>query len=448
MRPLSFFAACCALACLTAACRAPEPPLAAANILLVVIDCLRADHVGAYGHTRPTTPVLDRLAAEGTIFRQAYAQAHWTRPSLPSLLTGLYPSEHGLLEVELNRQGRIIGPALAAEADTLAEQLTAAGYRTAFIGAQYQMAKAFQLDQGFSFFNNRAGRAPAISHAFGLWLDRHPGERFFVYLHYLDIHWPYCPPDVVRGRFDAGTSELSVCGGGRELRDAIRHGEIELSAADVERLAARYDESLLATDYQVGVALAHLERRGLLDDTLVVVTADHGEEFMEHGEIGHNDGLYDVLLHVPLIVRPPKSWPGEPRREVDAVHELRSVAPTLRQAAGASAGRGGPSLVPYLLGRDVEGVSGYAVAESSTLVSVRNARYRLVVDRRGGGARLYDRAAEPLEETDVGPSRPRELAELAAYLRTWSAGLAPLAPVPTEADEETLEGLKSLGYID
>jgi arylsulfatase A-like enzyme len=368
---------------------------------------------------------------------------------VPTLLTGLYPSEHGLIEVEHNEDGRVIGPSLSLEAETVAEQLAAGGYKTAFIGEQYQLAKAFQLNQGFDFFHNRAGRAPAITRAFDGWLGRHEGELpFFVYLHYLDIHWPYCPPESLRGRFDDGQSSLAVCADWRELRDAIRDGTYVLNAHDVERLAARYDEEILANDYQVGVALEHLARRGLLDDTLVVVTADHGEEFMEHGSIGHNNGPFDVLLHVPLIIRPPKSWPGPPRAEVDAVHELRSVAATLRQAAGLPPGRGGPSLVPYLLGRDLEAGPRYAVAESSTAVSVRSGRFRLVADREGGGIRLYDRAAEPLETTDVAAIEARALAELTAYLRTWQRELAPLAPVAAEVDDETVEGLKDLGYID
>jgi hypothetical protein len=169
---------------------------------------------------------------------------------------------------------------------------------------------------------------------------------------------------------------------------------------------------------------------------------------MEHGSIGHNNGPYDVLLHVPLIVRPPKSWPGPPAAEVEAVHELRSVAATLRHAAGIEPGRGGPSLVPYLLGRDLEPGPRFAVAESSLAVSVRTARHRLIADRQGGGMQLFDRTAEPLERTDVASEEPEALAELVGHLRSWQRQLEPLAPVAAEIDEETVQGLRDLGYID
>jgi hypothetical protein len=154
-----------------AGCQAPVEPLTAPNVLLIVVDCLRSDHVGAYGHSRPTTPNLDSLAADGTLFRHAFAQSHWTRPSIPSYLTGLYPSEHGLLEVELNDSGVITGPALSPDVVTVAEELQERGYLTAMVGEQYQLARIFNLHQGFDFYRNKAGEASLIGRNFLKWLS-------------------------------------------------------------------------------------------------------------------------------------------------------------------------------------------------------------------------------------------------------------------------------------
>jgi len=438
---------CLALA--VGACRQPRTALEPPNAIFIVIDCLRSDHVGAYGHSLPTTPSLDALAREGTVFEHAYSQGHWTRPSVASYLTGLYPSEHGLLEVERGEDGRIIGPALAREVTTLAEEFQAAGYLTAMVGEQDQLAQAFRFRQGFDFYRNDAGKASLIGRGFVRWLDRHQGEgKIFGYLHYLDIHWPYCPPKRFKNRFDSGESSLANCFEWGQLRDRIRSGEQELSAADVARLAARYDEELVAVDASLATLFRALESRGLWDETLIVVSADHGEEFMEYGSVGHSGGLWDVLLSVPLIVKPPRSWPGEPLARVSEVVELRSIISTFREAIGAAPGRGGPSLVPFVLGEQPAARQRYAFAESTHEVRVRSVTHALIVNKQDGSQRLFDRTAEALERTDVSASQPEVLAELSAALRAWRAGLRPIQPAEVEVDEKTIEGLQALGYID
>jgi len=430
-----------------AACR-PEP-LAPPNIVLIVVDCLRSDHVGAYGYERLTTRNLDALAGEGTLFRRAYAQSHWTRPSLPTILTGLYPTEHGLLDVERDADGRVLGPSLALEATTIAEELQAAGYDTAMIGEQFQLSATFNLNQGFDYYRNRGGKASQISRHFTRWLDgRDSPGRFFTYLHYLDIHWPYCPPERFRGRFDSGESSIDTCGDWRKLRTDIRSGARVLTPSEAKRLEARYDEELAATDNLIRHVFEDLRERELWDDTLVLVTSDHGEEFYERGFIGHQGGLVDALLSVPLIVKPPAGWRGEPSAEVDTIVELRSIAPTLREAAGLAPGRGGPSLVPFLLGEEVDDPPSYAVAESAIEVNVRTATHNLIFDRETESFALYDRRSEPFEATDVAADQPEVLAAMRNHFRAWLAALQPITPETSVADDATVEGLKDLGYIE
>ncbi len=427
-----------------AACAASRGERPAPNLLLVVVDCLRADHLGAYGYERPTSPNLDGLASSGVLFEHASSPAFWTRPAVPSLLTGLYPSEHGLLEWEKDARGQIVGPALSPRVETVAERLREAGYATALIAEQYQLSRRFGLGQGFDHYHNQAGTAPNLNRAVGRWLDAARPARFFLYLHYLDVHWPYCPPRELRGRFDPGKGDIDFCRDWRRLRQRILDGSLRLDADDRDTLVARYDEEVLGMDYWLGQLFADLQRRGLWAETLVVVTADHGEEFLEHGKIGHENDLWQEALHVPLIVKPPAVWRAAPRRVAELV-ETRQIAPTLLDAGGA--GEGEESLVPWLLGRRGPRRD-FVVAESRHAVAVRAADLKLLAARDGSPPALYDLAADPGEHRDVAAERPEDVARLRALLTAWRRDLEPVPPERRSLDAETRRGLEALGYLE
>ncbi len=427
-----------------AACAAGGDKLSSPSLLLLVVDCLRADHVGVYGYGRPTSPNLDALAAQGVTFRDAYAQAFWTRPSVPSLLTGLYPSEHGLLAWEKDAKGKIVGPALSAEVETLAERLQADGYRTALFADQVQLSRRFRLGQGFEVYESSIGNAANIQRRFQRWLDGLGPGRFFAYLHYLEVHWPYCPPRGPRGRFDPRQSKLDFCADWRRLRDRIDAGEVRLDADDRASMVARYDEEILGLDWWLGELFRELERRGRWDDTLVAVTADHGEEFLEHGKIGHENDLWNELLHVPLIVKPPSAWPGPRGVVLDPLVETRQIAATFLEAAG-SPQEG--SLVPQLAGRGGTERE-FVVAESREAVAVRTADWKLLVRRADGQVALYDLRSDPGEQRDVAAERPLEVARLRSFLTAWRRDLHPYPPERQAIDTATQQGLVTLGYLD
>ncbi len=439
----------CLLAALPwlAACAASRGDLPPPNLLLIVVDCLRADHLGVYGYERPTSPNLDALAGQGVLFRQAYAPAFWTRPSVPSLLTGLYPSEHGLLAWETDKEGRIVGPALSPAVETLAERLQDAGYRTALLAEQIQLSRRFGLRQGFDLYDYGVGQADNLNRALRRFLEAAGPEpsRFFVYLHYLEVHWPYCPPKGSRGRFDTGRSDIEFCRDWRRLRDRVNRGEIHFDAEDREAMVARYDEEILGLDWWLGRLFADLQRRGLWDETLVVVTADHGEEFFEHGKIGHENDLWDEVLHVPLVVKPPAAWPGVRGAEVGALVETRQLTATFLDAARLP--HDGGSLAPWLQGRRAR-ARGFVVAESQTAVAVRTADWKLLVRREDGQATLYDLVSDPGELRDVAAQRPREVARLRSFLTAWRRDLRAAAPDQEEIDAGTRHGLAALGYLD
>ena len=438
-----------ALACRDAAspAPAPAPPPAPADLLLIVIDCLRGDALSAAGYARRTTPVLDAFAAEGTRFTRAFAQSSWTRPSLPTLLTGLYPSEHGLLD--LGDENAENAPALDESVETVAERLTAAGYTSVMFGEQHKLAPRFGLGQGFARWEHRTGPARNIETKMVEFGAANAGKRFLAYLHYLELHCPYCPPQDLRGTFDDGTSQLDLCAVWRRLRDGMRTGEVVLTAADQRRMRARYDEELLGVDGELGKLFDALRARGLWDETLVVVTSDHGEEFGEHGGWFHGHTLHDELIHVPLIVKPPASW-GAPRgRTVEALVEQRDLAATLLEAAAAGPPpRGTASLLPWLRGEEGP-ARPFVVSESMDQVTVRTAGWKLVAERAGGGRPLlYDLGADPGETRDVAAEHPERVGELRRHLVAWRRALVPAKRSEVDVDEETRKGLEGLGYLN
>jgi len=419
------------------------------NVVVVLIDCLRADHVGVNGAARPATPNIDALAAEGVNFRHAYAQATWTRPSVPSLLTGLYPSEHGLIAFEQTVTDKTEGAKLSDDVVTLAEVLKASGYSTALIADQYQLAPQFNLTQGFDHYDNKAGPAPRLNRDFLHWVDGLESGPFFAYLHYLDIHWPYCPPPAVRRVFDAGKSSLNFCQNWRGLRDDINAGKVQLSSDDRQAMSARYDEELLDLDARLGELFRELKERDLWDQTLVVVTADHGEEFMEHGAVGHGQSLYDELMHVPFVVKPPSSWRAPRGASRDGLMETRSLVPTLVAAAGASIipRYEAPSLLPWLRATPPAAPASFVVAEEGEGVALRTETWKLIRDAPGAEDRLYDLVADPGETKNVAAANPAELASLRTKLQRWREDRRPSAAEPMVLDSEVDKGLKALGYI-
>lgn len=310
---------------------APDPRPAGPNVLWICVDVLRADRLGAYGYEKPTSPRLDRLAAQGVLFRDAYAQSSWTAPSVPSFLTSSYPVQHGVLQASTqDRAGRIVSDVLAPERTTAAELFRDGGYATGGFVTNAQLRDFLGYAQGFDVYAEELGRAREINATFLDWVD--DAERpFFAYLHYLDVHWPYRPAPEHLAHFPSPPTDLPFTGPeAPALLDRINAGRVAIDDDDRAALVARYDATVRQVDAAVDALLAELERRGLGERTLVVVSADHGEELFEHGLIGHGRSLRDTLLHVPLLL----AGPGVPEgRVVDAPVESLDILPTLLELA-------------------------------------------------------------------------------------------------------------------
>ena len=443
----------------------PERP----NVLLISIDSLRADHLGCYGYGRRTSPRIDALAAEGALFEQAISTTSWTLPAHAALLTGLADSVHGCTDTDKPLvPGRI----------TLAERLAEHGYATAGFFSGPYLHPVFGLSQGFEtwvdctsyagFNDQRAQETgtiegpdvwrranddvtnPTVLREVAAWLRGSRREPFLAFVHLWDVHFDFVPPPPYDTLFDPDYA------GEMTGRDFFFDPRIApgMPERDLEHLIALYDGEIAWTDHHVGAILDLLGELGLADDTLVVLTSDHGTAFFEHGQRAHRNGLFDELVHVPLVLRLPGAVPAG-ARVPDQVSSI-DVVPTVLELLGLGVPDDvmGRSLVPALRG---EASDQLAVSELLTLGqelrSFRREGRKLIVDERTHLGRVYDLERDPGEQRGV--ARADEPAVRAAredqrqgmlWLDQWRA-LLPATAGEARIPEGVLDQLKDLGYV-
>lgn len=416
------------------------------DLVIYLVDALRRDGLACYGNPRRVSPNLDRLAADGVLFEDAVAQSAWTRTSVASLFTGLDPSSHRVLT---NRD------ALADGAETLAERLQAGGYRTFAIVANGNVGRRLGFHQGFEVMWQRLGgpshAAAAISAELLRWLDSTASDPrpYFAYVHIVEPHAPYQPREPFRSRFAANAP--AGLGSRRSLKELeLAHGA--QPARVREELRALYDAEVAAADAAFGALRAGLERRGRWANTVVVVLADHGEEFFEHGRWEHGNSLHEESLAIPLLLRGPDVASG---RRVARLARQVDVLPTMLAAAGLPppAGVDGESLLPAAGGLE-SGVApparSYQRLADALEAGATTARFRFV--RRIGTdgsvtVRLYDRRRDRQELLDVHAKLPIATAFLDSVLR-WPARTGALVRPAGQLDRESREQLRALGYVD
>jgi arylsulfatase A-like enzyme len=279
----------------------------AQQIFLIVLDTVRADHLGVYGYERETTPSLQRLSRSATKYRQAYAAAPWTLPSHASMLTGLYPFEHGARTlsgaVKDVAVGRGVG-ALPSDIPTIPELLGDAGYATgAIIANSVYLRRLYGLDRGFAQYNVEPGSVEQINERVFTWLKRHKDEPFFLMINYMDAHRPYnvTPREGFPTFEDPNISSQLL----DELYPIILNGD-EPSNEKLTQLIDAYDLAIANLDEGLGDLFAKLRKQEMYDDSLIIVTSDHGEFFGEHGLLEHSKDVYEPVVEIPLLVKSPK----------------------------------------------------------------------------------------------------------------------------------------------
>ncbi len=441
-RPTWLLLAAAALAC-------GSPPATPPNLLLVVVDALRADHLGCYGYPLPTSPNIDRLARESVVFEQAFAHSTWTKPSVATLLTSLYPSRHGLGRMAVATASGPQAEVLSRRHSTLPEQLARHGYATAAFGANVHLQRKTGFAQGFDRFESvRLLTAAELDARWRSWLESGGAEPWAAYLHLMDAHWPYDRRLAASGNATP-FGELTMTPEPPESWQAVagwaaRH----LDGANLAALRARYDEEIAFLDAALGDLLAWLGERGLAERTVVALTADHGEGFYEHGELQHSFRPYEEVSRVPLLVRAPASLGIRPGRIAEPVG-LVDLAPTLLELAGAPPlpAAEGVSLLP-LLRRQPLGRSPIYL-EGDDARAMRGRTHKLLATG-DGTVSCFDLGADPAERAPQAPPWPPPCAELAAPLAEHERArpaLPPAAPETAPLDPEEIEELRSLGYI-
>lgn len=456
--------------CACSGADAKRPP----NLVLISIDSLRYDHVGCYGYPAPTSPTLDRLAREGVRFQNALSTTSWTLPSHAAMFTGLYDSTHGLVDNGLRLDPRH---------RTLAEELARSGYHTAgFFGGPY-LHPVFGLGDGFEVYENcmasadealdaeafasQSRRVHGESHAditsprtlakVLAWSEKAPKDKpYFLFVHLWDVHYDYRAPQEYVERFDPGYTG-AVTGADFVRNPAIKPG---MDPRDFKHLMALYDAEIRFTDEHLGRMLAGLEAAGRLENTLVIVTADHGEEFLDHGKKGHQHSLFEEVVRVPLIAH----WPGQISAGgvVETQVRLIDLMPTFLAVAGVrdTPLMSGRDLRPLLAGRALEERPALLElhADGRQFAALRTNQFKVLSQgKTPRGDELpdfaFDLTRDPREQQPLDVKLdPRATKGLAALreVRTHVTELKEHIGANAQAvdlDEAMLRRLRDLGYL-
>jgi len=450
-------AACC-LAWLLSGCGggSARPP----NVVLIVLDTVRADHLSCYGYALPTTPRIDALAAAADRYATVESTAPWTLPSHASMFTGLATFQHGA-DAGRGADGEIFdGRALSPEHVTLAEALHDAGYRTAgFVANPIYLSPAYGFAQGFDDYAVERLPANAMCGRIFNWLDAHAGERpFFAFVNLMDAHRPYdvaplpegagigLPPPAPDPPLELLDSLVQEVLGGHAPPDPQR----------VARVVSQYDHGVAWCDWAVGRIADELRARGLFDDTLLIVTADHGEYFGEHDLVEHSKDVYQEAISVPLVIKRPGQTSGRVLPDRASLADLPGIVfanlPTeLRARYGAHFPPPRPERpilaeISFTRRKDLDAPWGARFLRERHALYADRFKFILSSD---GANELYDLASDPREERNlIAEKRPLAQALEARLRAILSAGPAPntQASIP-QLSAADLDELRRLGYL-
>ena len=426
----------------------PEP----VNVVIVMVDTLRADHMTAYGYERETTPFFNEFASQGFVFEHARSQSSCTFPSVNSLLTSRNPA------IFTRQEADQLG--IPEEYPSIAEILKDHGYRTIAVSASpivratpSEFNPVGGFDRGFeTFVEDPLWRPGAlVNRAIIRQLDA-AEEPFFLYAHYMDPHGPYQPPERYTKQF----------AGGYDGHDFIRRGDpipianmlykngphYDITDRDIQHLVDLYDDEIRYFDGVFRRLIKNLEDRDLLDRTLIIISSDHGEEFLEHGQIKHCRGVWDTVTRVPLIFR----FPGvEGGHRIDSAVQNLDIVPTILDYLDIDP-EGldfeGTSLLPLLEGREPERV--FAFADQREYRSADDGRFHLILNGESGAATLFDLRSDPGEQHDLFRTDHPEALRLSEALNGWLTDTGQLMRFDEElaAARAKEEELRALGYLE
>ena len=418
--------------------RSSEANEALPNILLFTIDACRPDHFGCYGYNRNTTPNIDRLAGDGVLFTHAFSQSAWTTPGMISIFTSLYPPTHGVDAKDRTLKDDVL---------TLTKVLKKNGYAAPVLPKFVDIPNCWHL--GFEVVDKEQFQAEEGEDLLKL-LEAYKGQRFFIWYHYHGLHLPYNPQnpydkifqeDIFSG-ISADTEAVSVV----KKKSVIKNNSVNFNSTDRKVIIALYDGQVRQLDDYIGQLTEKMKKWGILDNTVIIVTSDHGEELFEHGFIGHastslNAKLYDEIIHIPLIIW----WPKKIKhRVVDELVQQIDVMPTILDMLGLPIPERvqGYSLVPSIQGKPANNLrpvfcetilGGYQSTkemEDIKLRCVRTKEWKLIYTNTltsnvsiggldEGKYELYNFSSDPKEERNIFENHPEVAKELKKKLFQW-----------------------------
>ena len=424
-----------------------KTPTSKPNIIVISIDTLRSDFLGCYGYPRPTSPTLDKLASKGVLFEDASTPSPWTLPAHVSLLTGLYPNHHSVKDVETK---------ISTDIPTLAGILSRDGYSTAAVVNSLLLDEKFGFGRGFDYYScipdtdDAVGCAPAITAEAIDWLVKNKKQQFFLFLHYYDVHSDYSSLPRYEAQFVEPYFGIADGTTGQLLQ--FRNGYVKLNEGDAKHLADLYAASIRQIDDELEKFFSFLRKRKLLDNTLIVVTSDHGEEFFEHGGVLHGRTQFQELIHVPLIFQGLNLPEGQ---RVKHMVSLVDIFPTIVSLTGSEVPStvDGVDISPLWREKSFQPPMRFIFAEADhnnekddIKRAIRQQRYKLHYDILTDETQLYDLANDPGEKFNVisehGDLSKILFKRLKDFMSDEKAGQSrePLAP-------EEIQRLKALGYL-
>jgi arylsulfatase A-like enzyme len=408
------------------------------NILLFTVDACRPDHFGCYGYSRNTTPNIDKIASAGVLFTRAFSQSAWTTPGMISIFTSLYPPTHGVDAKDRTLRDGVL---------TLPKVLKGNGYVAPVMPRFVDIQNYWHL--GFDAVDKERFSGEEGEDLLKL-LEAYKDQRFFIWYHYHGLHLPYNPKspydkifqEDVSGGMDAETESIALV----KAKSVIKNGSVSLNSAERKAVIALYDGQIRQLDDYMGLLIEKMRQWGILDNTILIITSDHGEELFEHGFIGHastslNAKLYDEIIHIPLIIR----WPKKVKHKIvdDLVQQI-DITPTILDMLGLPIPQGlqGYSLLPPIQGKPANnsrpvfcetilgGFQSTKEMENIRLRCVRTKEWKLIYTSasasnvssggvKDGKYELYNLSDDPKEERNILENHPEIAKELKKKLFQW-----------------------------
>lgn len=414
------------------------------NIVLITIDALRADHLSCYGYHRNTSPNIDKIAAKGIVFKNVFAPSSWTVPSMVSLLTSVYPVNHGIVKGFAKGEKIHNQNVFSDELITLAELLKANGYDTFGVASNLHLSENFGFARGFDHFKCLSFKpAPFVNRVVYSWESQiKNSDKFFLWLHYFDPHHPYRSrkPWIENYTTQELTQKFSLSS---KSSDYLQRHIPKLQKEALSNLVALYDSDINYVDAYIGELINEFE---LDENTLIIITADHGEEFFEHGRLGHGYNLHQETIKIPLIIKLPRS----PRKEtVDEYVNLVDIIPTIVDILGIN-----PS--EKMLGKSAlkkKLVNEYMYTEldrKALLKAIITPEWKYIYNYKNKTNQLYNIKTDPNELNNLADKKVKQCNQLKEQLLYWAvtSKTYPTKSQVFEISQEEKEKLEAMGYLD